>query len=134
MIRCGPAAALAVVLVAAVAVPRMAEAASPDEVLCLMMSESATTVNAAGPVAIDALTTQESVSVDCGSRTILTRFSRKDSAGDQPAGWQASWQSQLDAAYCGDATMRDIIKSGWTLAETTEFADGVELEIKAACE
>jgi hypothetical protein len=134
MMRQALGAALAVALVAVTAAPRMAEAASPDEVLCLMMSESATTVNAAGPVAIDALTTQEHVSVDCGSRTILTRFTRKDSADDQPAGWQARWQSQLDATYCGDATMRDIIRSGWTLAETTEFADGVELEIKAACE
>jgi hypothetical protein len=127
-------AALAVVLLTATAAASMAHAASPDEILCSMMSESAETVNAAGPVAVDAMTTQESVSVDCESRKILTRFTRKDTAADQPAGWQDGWQSQLDATYCGDATMRDIITSGWTLAETTKFADGVELEIKAECE
>jgi hypothetical protein len=127
-------AALAVVLLTATAAPNMAHATSPDEILCSMMSESAETVNAAGPVAVDAMTTQESVVVECESRTILTRFTRKDTAADQPAGWQAQWQNQLDAAYCGNATMRDIIASGWSLSETTKFADGAELEIKAECE
>ena len=127
-------AVLSVALLTAAMTPQAARAAASDDVLCAMMAESAKAVNAAGPVAVDAVTTQESVSVDCDARRILTRFSRTDNAADQPQGWQDNWQSQLDAAYCGDTAMRDIIAGGWTFAELTTFADGEEFEIKAACE
>ena len=36
--------------------------------------------------------------------------------------------------YCGDPATREVIAAGWTLAESTTFADGVVFEIKAVCE
>jgi hypothetical protein len=109
-------------------------AQSPDELLCQMASEAAVTANAAGPVPIDAMTTQEHIEVTCDTRTILARFSRKDASTAQPAGWQQAWQDKLDGAYCGDPATREVIAGGWTLAESTTFSDGVVFEIKAACE
>ncbi len=114
--------------------PQLALAQSPNEIFCSMASEAAAQANAAGPVAIDAMTTQERVDVTCETRTILTRFSRKDTAASQPEGWQKSWQEKLSTIYCDDPATREVIASGWTLAESTTFADGVVFEIKAVCE
>ena len=61
------------------------------------------------------MTTQEHVEVICDTKTILTRFSRKDTAASQPAGWQDTWQEKLSAIYCGDPATREIIGGGWTL-------------------
>ena len=122
------------VLVLTCASPQFALAQSPDELLCRMTSEAAATANAAGPVAVDAMTTQEKIDVSCETKTILTHFSRKDAAASQPAGWQATWQEKLSKVYCEDAATRDIISGGWTLAESTTFTDGVVFEIKAVCE
>ena len=116
------------------ACPHLALAQVPAEVFCTMASEAAAQANAAGPVAIDANTTQERVEVTCETKTIVAHFVRKDTAASQPEGWQDSWQEKLSAAYCGDPATRDVIASGWTLAESTTFADGVVFEIKAACE
>jgi hypothetical protein len=80
------------------------------------------------------MTTQEQIDVTCDTKTILTHFSRKDTAASQPAGWQATWQEKLSAIYCGDPATREIIAGGWTLAERTTFADRVVFDIKAVCE
>jgi hypothetical protein len=118
----------------ALAWPHIALAQTPDEMLCAMTSEAADQANAAGPIAIDAMTTQEHIEVSCDTRTILTRFSRKDAAASQPEGWQKAWQDKLSTIYCGDPATREIIVGGWTLAESTTFAYGVVFEIKAECE
>ena len=123
-----------VMLPFALACPQVALAQSPNEMLCAMASDAAEKANAAGPVAIDAITTQEHIEVTCETKTILTRFSRKDTATAQPEGWQKAWQDKLSIIYCGDPATREIIGGGWTLAESTTFADGVVFEIKAVCE
>jgi hypothetical protein len=121
------------VLVLAFASPHIAHAQSPDELLCQMTSEAAATANAAGPTPIDAMTTQERIDVTCDTKTILTHFSRKDTSASQAAGWQDTWQAKLSKVYCDDPATREIIAGGWTLAESTTFADGVAFEIKAVC-
>jgi hypothetical protein len=123
-----------VLLALALAWPHIAFAQSPDEILCSMTSEAAATANAAGPTPIDAMTTQEKIDVSCDTKTILTHFSRKDTAASQAAGWQDTWQAKLSKVYCDDPATREIIAGGWTLAESTTFADGVVFEIKAVCE
>ena len=130
-----PAAALAGALLASAmvsATPVLAQ--SPDELLCQMASEAAATTNAAGPVAVDAMTMQDKIEVTCDKKTIVARFSRKDASTAQPEGWQGEWQDKLDAAYCGDQATREVIAGGWTLTESTTFSDGVVFEIKAACD
>jgi hypothetical protein len=130
-----PLAALLAGALAAAALPSPhALAQSADDILCQMASEAAASTNAAGPVAVDAVTTQDGVDVICETRTIRARFSRKDDAAAQPEGWRDAWQEKLDGAYCVDPASREIVASGWTLAERTTFADGVVFEIKAACE
>ena len=129
-----PARLAGVMLALGLAWPQGVLAQSPNELLCTMTSEAAATANAAGPTPIDAMTTQERIDVTCDTKTILTHFSRKDTAASQAAGWQDTWQAKLSKIYCDDAATRDIIAGGWTLAESTTFADGVVFEIKAVCE
>jgi hypothetical protein len=117
----------------ALASPQVAHAQSPEEMLCGMISEAAATANAAGSTPIDPMTAQERIDVSCDTRTILTHFSRKDTAAAQPAGWQDEWQAKLSKVYCDDPATREMIGAGWTLAESTTFADGVVFEIKAVC-
>ena len=124
----------AAILALALLSPHLALAQSPHEIFCTMASEAAAQANAAGPVSIDAMTTQEKIEVSCETKTILTRFARKDTAASQPEGWQESWQEKLSTIYCDDPATREVIASGWTLADSTAFADGVVFEIKAACE
>jgi hypothetical protein len=114
--------------------PKPALAQSPDDLLCSMTSDAAATANAAGPTPIDAMTTQEKIDVTCDTKTILTHFSRKDTAASQPTGWQQDWQTKLSKIYCDDPSTREIIAGGWALAESTTFADGVVFEIRARCE
>jgi len=118
----------------ALVAPRSAVAQSPDEVLCGMISQAAATANAVGATPIDAMTTQEKIDVSCDAKTILTHFSRKDTAASQPGGWEDDWQAKLSKVYCDDPATREMIAGGWTLAERTSFADGVVFEIKAVCE
>jgi hypothetical protein len=132
--RRSPVAARLAGVILAFASPQGALAQSPDEVLCAMTSEAAASANAVGPIAIDAMTTQERIDVSCDARTILTHFNRKDTAASQPAGWRDTWQEKLSKIYCDDPATRDIIAGGWSLAESTTFADGVVFEIKAVCE
>lgn len=120
-------------LILGLAWPQVALAQSPEEMLCGMISEAAATANAAGATPIDPMTTQEKIDVSCDTRTILTHFSRTDTAASQPAGWQDDWQSKLSKVYCDDAATREMIAGGWALAESTTFADGVVFEIKAVC-
>jgi hypothetical protein len=117
----------------AIAWPQIALAQSPDEMLCDMMTAVAAQTNAAGPVAIDAMTTQERIEVSCDTKTILTHFSRKDTAAAQPEGWQGAWQDKLSTIYCHDPATREVIDAGWSLAESTTFADGVVFGIEAVC-
>ena len=124
----------AAILALALLSPQLAFAQSPHEIFCTMASEAAAQANAAGSVSIDAMMTQEKIEVSCETKTILTHFARKDTAASQPEGWQESWQEKLSTIYCDDSATREVIASGWTLAESATFADGVVFEIKAACE
>jgi len=121
-------------LALAFASPQTASAQTPDEMMCDMASQVAAQSNAVGPIPIDTDTTQERVDVNCETKTILTHLSRKDTAASQPAGWQEMWQQKLSMVYCSDPATREVIAAGWTLAESTTFADGVVFEIKAVCE
>ncbi len=128
-----PAGLAGALLCLALASAQVAQAQSPEEMLCGMISEAAATANAAGSTPIDSMTAQERIDVSCDTRTILTHFSRKDTAAAQPAGWQDDWQGKLSKVYCDDPATREMIAGGWTLAESTTFADGVVFEIKAVC-
>lgn len=104
-----------------------------DAQFCADISRAAAEMKARGPVALDPVTQDDGVEVDCARKTVEYPRSVSVTTARMKPGWQEGKTAQWQDSACKSDLLVAAMNHGWVLSITVTFADREQFHYIVEC-